>query len=411
MPEYNPLPESIITDDQQLRDYLNRHTNSTLVGFDTEFISEDTYRPELCLIQVNSQQDIALIDPLAIEDLAPFWKWLTDEGRTILVHAFREELRFIFQATGEAPRHLLDIQIAAAFVGLEYPASYGTLTNHLLNVKLGKGETRTDWRRRPLTPSQCEYARQDVKHLEPIYHLLVDQLTQQNRLDWMLDEVDRQQTQILKQTKGPRWRKISGSGSLNRRGLEIARRLWIWRDEIAAESNLPARRVLRDDLICELARRQFASVEKLRQIRGMQHRQVQKRLPAIRDVIRQALDTPDNECPERHRQSKSPQRATLSQFLYTAICDYCQRNNMAPGMVATMTDIRDYLDLTYGRSAASKKRQPLLNTGWRQQFIEPLLQDILCGRLVAHVTDPTSDQPLSFIPHSAINPKPAEHDL
>jgi hypothetical protein len=69
-----------------------------------------------------------------------------------------------------------------------------------------------------------------------------------------------------------------------------------------------------------------------------------------------------------------------------------------------MTDLRDYLDLNYGHSDHSKKRQPLLSTGWRKDFIEPLVQDILSGRLVAHVTDPTSDQPLSFKPHSAINP-------
>jgi len=157
-------------------------------------------------------------------------------------------------------------------------------------------------------------------------------------------------------------------------------------------------------LICELARRQSDSLEKLKLIRGMQHRQVQKRIPAIQDTLRQALDTPADDCPQRQRKSKSPQRTTLSQFLFTAISDYCQRNHMSPSLVTTMTDLRDYLDLNYGHSTQSKKRQPLLSTGWRKDFIEQLVQDILSGRLVAHVTDPTSDQPLSFEPHSAINP-------
>ncbi len=394
----------IIQSESQLNEYIQRHNDCKIIGFDTEFISEDTYRPELCLIQVNADHDIALIDPYEIADLTPFWQWLTDPSRTILVHACREELRFIYQATKQAPQNLMDIQIAAAFVGLEYPASYGTLTNRLLEISLNKGETRTDWRRRPLTDAQCKYARQDVEYLEPIYNLLMAQLDDMGRTQWLYSELRRQQDHILDQETSPRWRKVSGSGSLNRRGLEIVKQLWLWRDAIAKESNTPSRRILRDDLICELARRQSDSLEKLRLIRGMQHRQVQKRIPAIQDTLRQALDTPADDCPERQQKSKSPQRTTLSQFLFTAISDYCQRNHMSPGLVTTMTDLRDYLDLNYGHSNQSKKRQPLLSTGWRKDFIEHLVQDILSGRLVAHVTDPTSDQPLSFEPHSAINP-------
>jgi ribonuclease D len=398
------LSGPIIQSDSELNEYIQRHNDCQIIGFDTEFISEDTYRPELCLIQVNADHDIALIDPYEITDLTPFWQWLTDPNRTILVHACREELRFIYQATKQAPHNLMDIQIAAAFVGLEYPASYGTLTNRLLEISLNKGETRTDWRRRPLTDAQCKYARQDVEYLEPIYNLLMAQLGDMDRTEWLFSELRRQQDHILDQETSPRWRKVSGSGSLNRRGLEIVKQLWLWRDAIAKESNTPPRRILRDDLICELARRQSDSLEKLRLIRGMQHRQVQKRIPAIQDTLRQALDTPAEDCPQRERKSKSPQRTTLSQFLFTAISDYCQRNHMSPGLVTTMTDLRDYLDLNYGHSNQSKKRQPLLSTGWRKDFIEPLVQDILSGRLVAHVTDPTSDQPLSFEPHSAINP-------
>ncbi len=398
------MSDPIIQSESQLNEYIQRHNDCKIIGFDTEFISEDTYRPELCLIQVNADHDIALIDPYEIADLTPFWQWLTDPSRTILVHACREELRFIYQATKQAPQNLMDIQIAAAFVGLEYPASYGTLTNRLLEISLNKGETRTDWRRRPLTDAQCKYARQDVEYLEPIYNLLMAQLDDMDRTQWLYSELRRQQDHILDQETSPRWRKVSGSGSLNRRGLEIVKQLWLWRDAIAKESNTPPRRILRDDLICELARRQSDSLEKLRLIRGMQHRQVQKRIPAIQDTLRQALDTPADDCPERQRKSKSPQRTTLSQFLFTAISDYCQRNHMSPGLVTTMTDLRDYLDLNYGHSNQSKKRQPLLSTGWRKDFIEHLVQDILSGRLVAHVTDPTSDQPLSFEPHSAINP-------
>ena len=89
------MPDAIIQSDTKLNEYIQRHCDCKIIGFDTEFVSEDTYRPELCLIQVNADRDIALIDPYNIDDPTPFWQWLTDPSRTILVHACREELRFI----------------------------------------------------------------------------------------------------------------------------------------------------------------------------------------------------------------------------------------------------------------------------------------------------------------------------
>ena len=147
----------MITTSERLHEYLEDHRECPLVGFDTEFVSEDTYRPELSLIQVIADQEIALIDPYAIEDLSDFWNWLTADQRTVVVHACREELRFIYQATRQIPKALFDIQIAAGFLGIEYPASYGNLVNRLMGVSLQKGETRTNWRHRPLTKGQSQY--------------------------------------------------------------------------------------------------------------------------------------------------------------------------------------------------------------------------------------------------------------
>lgn len=400
----------MIQTSDQLQQYLSKHADCPLVGFDTEFVSEDTYRPELSLIQVNADNEIALIDPYVIENLDPFWQWLTSGNRTVVVHACREELRFILHATGMVPADLFDIQIAAGFLGLEYPASYGNLVNRLSGVSLQKGETRTNWRHRPLTEAQCKYAAQDVEFLLSIYQLLCDRLSDLGRLDWVMEEMQRQQAHIVEQETSPRWRSLSGIGALQPRELEIARQLWQWRDELACRENRPPRRIIRDDLICELARRKSADAESIKVIRGLQHRRIQKQLHAIVDVIARALEVPESDCPPRNRNKKPPQRSTLAQFTYTAISDYCQRNQMAPNLVASMTDIREYLEQQLGQRqrkkkvAATKKSQPLITSGWRGEFILQLVEDVLSGKLVAHVANPTSDQPLSFVPHSAIDP-------
>lgn len=400
----------MIQTSEHLQKYLTAHSLCPLVGFDTEFVSEDTYQPELSLIQINADNEIALIDPYAIEDLTPFWDWLIDDLRTVVVHACREELRFIFNATGKAPRDLFDIQIAAGFLGMEYPASYGNLVNRLSGVSLQKGETRTNWRHRPLTEGQCKYAAQDVEFLLSIYQLISDRLKKLGRFGWVTEEIQRQQAHIIDQETTPRWRSISGIGSLQPRELEIARQLWHWRDDLARSENRPPRRVLRDDLICQLAQRKSADREQVKLIRGIQHRRIQKQLGDILEVIAHALAVPDSDCPQRNRNKKPPQRSTLAQFTYTAISDFCQRNQMAPNLVATMSDIRDYLEQEIGsrhrnkKPRTIKKSQPLITSGWRGEFILQLVEDVLSGKLVAHVANPTSDQPLSFAPHSAIDP-------
>ncbi len=112
-----------ITTDQQLRDFCGTLAQADIVAFDTEFVSEDTYQPELCLIQVAARGKLAIIDPLAVKDLKPFWELLTSGPRETLVHSGREEFRFCLRETGRRPSGWFDIQIAAGLVGLEYPAS------------------------------------------------------------------------------------------------------------------------------------------------------------------------------------------------------------------------------------------------------------------------------------------------
>ena len=143
-----------ITSDEQLREYCRELEAHPLAAFDTEFVSEHTFRPVLCLIQVAAGGELAVIDTLCIEDLAPFWKTLAAEGRTTIVHSGRSEVEFSMQSIGLPPTGLFDVQIAAGLVGLEYPVGYGNLLLRVLGEKVKKHETRTDWQRRPLSKKQ-----------------------------------------------------------------------------------------------------------------------------------------------------------------------------------------------------------------------------------------------------------------
>ena len=154
-----------------LKDYCAQIEQADVIAFDTEFVSEDRYRPELCLVQVAVNGKLAIIDPYKMEHTDPFWDLLSTPGRTVLAHAAREESRFCYRFSGKPIAGLFDTQLAAGFVGMEYPASLGNLVNRLVGKTLPKGETRTNWRHRPLTADQLHYALHDVVDLLSLIHI------------------------------------------------------------------------------------------------------------------------------------------------------------------------------------------------------------------------------------------------
>src|SRR4051812_48664575 len=198
-----------VISDQDLRDFCQHVADAPSIAFDTEFVSEDSYQPELCLIQVAAQGRLAIIDPLMVGDLSPFWDLLTTPGKETLVHAGREEFRFCLKATGKRPSGWFDIQVAAGLTGLEYPASYGNLAYKLLGKSLSKEETRTDWRKRPLSQRQLEYALLDVRDLEAMRGELYRQLDELGRLTWLAEELAAWQEQIeTQEASTEKWRRV-----------------------------------------------------------------------------------------------------------------------------------------------------------------------------------------------------------
>ena len=205
-----------IISDQDLRDFCQIIAGAKVIAFDTEFVSEDSYQPELCLIQVAAGGRLAIIDPLAVNDLQPFWDLLVAPGKETLVHAGREEFRFCHKATGQRPSGWFDVQIAAGLIGIEYPASYGNLAYKLLGKSLSKDETRTDWRKRPLSQRQLEYALLDVMDLEAIRNVLYADLERLGRLPWLVEELVSWQEGIeTAEASTEKWRRVGGLAGEN----------------------------------------------------------------------------------------------------------------------------------------------------------------------------------------------------
>ena len=245
-----PVPAPTITKQHELDELAERVQAAPIIGFDTEFVSEDTFFPELCLIQVVTPDEMAVVDPQHV-DVLPFWKAVAAREKTTVFHAGREELSFMLRAVGAIPKRSFDVQYAAAFCSNEFPASYGSVVGKFLGRQPMKGEQRTDWRRRPLTDAQIDYALEDVRYLLPLFDKLTDILNKRGRLTWLKDELANWQQTIVDSQDRKDWRRVSGIGTLNARNLAVVRELWLWRQEEARRLNQPPKRLLRDDLLVE----------------------------------------------------------------------------------------------------------------------------------------------------------------
>jgi ribonuclease D len=387
-----------ITSPAKLAALCERLAAADRIGIDTEFVSEDTFRPELCLVQVATSDELAVIDPYKAGDMRPFWRTLAEGEHITIVHAAREELNFALTGCDEAPANLFDTQLAAGFCSAEYPSSYGSVVTRFLNVRAAKGEQRTDWRRRPLSSEQVDYALEDVRYLLPLHEVLLSKLQRLKRVDWLDEEMGRWLADVHDSRERPRWRRVSGLGSLPPRGLAIVRELWMWRRNQAEKRDIPPRRVLRDDLLVEIAKRKSDDVERIRDLRGMHRGMKRETLQELADCVKRGLAAPLGDIERRSHDAMPSQLNLLGQFLSPALSSICRSANVATSLAGTATDVRDLIAYRLGFGDATEESPPLLASGWRADLVGHLIEELLAGRKSIRIEDPLSEHPLAFDP-------------
>ncbi|MCA8999259.1 MAG: HRDC domain-containing protein, partial [Planctomycetaceae bacterium] len=268
---------TLITSQIEFDSLCQRIRNAGIVAFDTEFVSESYHRPRLCLLQFGVDGETLAVDPFAVDNLHPWWELMVDNETTVIVHGGREEIRFCQFATQQRPRRLVDVQIAEGLLSRGFPISYSNLVQRVLGKSLQHGkETRTDWQQRPLADQQLRYALEDVRHLTQVWRTQQMSLTKTERFEWAEAEFERFIDGVLAEEERDGWLRLSGWSRLNRREMAVARELYLWRLGEAELTNRPQKRILRDDLVLELARRQPKTVRELNMTRDMNRRDYQQ---------------------------------------------------------------------------------------------------------------------------------------
>jgi ribonuclease D len=392
-----PAESPLITTAAGLDDLVAHIRAAGRFAFDTEFVSEETFEPNLCLVQVATAERLAVVDPLAVRDLSGFWTAVADPAIEVVMHAAGEDLRIGKIKTGLVPARVFDVQIAAGLLGPGFPLSLGNLVSQRLGISLAGGETRTDWRRRPLSAGQLRYALDDVRFLLDLADGLKTELTSRGRTDWVEAEFADFLAAIRDRSEEDRWRRLPGLHTLNRRGLEVARRLAEWRYEDARRANRPLRSVLKDDLLVAVAKRQPATRRDLEALRDFNRPHLLARAGEILDAVAEGLAVPFEDLPvppERH--DERPGVAMVVSLLSATLARCCGQERVAVGLVGGASDLRDLI--RWHLDGRPDDRRPALAHGWRWDVCGQTLMDVLTGRRGLRVVDPEADVPVALDP-------------
>ncbi|MCE2709418.1 MAG: putative ribonuclease [Actinomycetota bacterium] len=361
------VSEHFVADDAALRDVVNDAMSAPLYALDTEFHRERTYFPRLALVQLQWGKTNVLIDPLAV-DPRGLADLLRGSGLAVL-HASQQDLEVLRYAVGEVPSRLFDTQLAAGFIGYSTP-SLAALAQSQLKVTLSKGDRMTDWLRRPLTESQCSYARSDVAYLEQLFERISGRVDQLGRTTWVNEACEELRVRPWGESNpADAWLRIKDARALKGEARGVAQALAAWRERRAMATNIPLRRVMSDMALLGIAQAAPRSTEDLAHARGVDERYLSG---SIAREILAAVKEGRERVVELDTQAHDPleKRLRPAVTLVTAwIGELARTAEIDPTLVATNRDIVALL-------AGGESR---LAHGWRRDLVGRDIERLLKG--------------------------------
>lgn len=365
---------------EDLSAFCRRARGFSAVAIDTEFLRERTYHAKLCLVQVATPDECAVVDPLAIDDLTPLAELMSDVDTLKVFHACSQDMEVLSHALGVCPAPIFDTQVAAGFLGERAQCSYHNLVNAFCGVSLPKTESLTDWSRRPLTSRQVEYAVDDVRYLIDAYRAIESKLHSLGRAAWVRDEI-RPLADPAHYRSDPRsaFKRVKRINSCTRRQLAVARELAAWREQRAEARDVPRKWIMSDEVLLALCKRSPKTVEDFRAVRGTEQlgeRDVEVALGAI-DRGRRC---PADNLPSigRAHRAPAPELESVIDLMYALIRLVSERSGVATSLIASRDGLLDYIE--------HPERSPL-REGWRFELVGTLIDDLLRGDIGLTVKD------------------------
>ena len=374
----------LITTSEALADLCARLAKADFVTVDTEFMRENTYWPELCLIQIADTEEAAAIDPLAPGlDMTPLYDLLTDNEDVLKVfHAGGQDVEIIFNFTGRTPHPIFDTQIAMMAISQSEQIGYSNLVESWLNLEVDKGARFTDWSRRPLTERQIEYAIGDVTHLAKIFPKMLNKLRKTGRGEWLDAEMERlADPENYRNDPGKAWMRIKAAGR-NAAMLGRLKALAAWREHEAQDKNIPRGRIARDETIADIASHPPKTQADLAKVRGLsagwKDNEIGRRMMA---TLESAKPLSDDELPPRTARGAplGKEGALVADLLKLLLKIRSREIDVASRLLARSEE----LELL---AAGVRKNLPILE-GWRFDVFGHDALDLVEGKMAFAVVN------------------------
>jgi ribonuclease D len=370
----------LITDTASLAELCDRLAAEVFVTVDTEFMREKTYWPELCVVQLASPHDVAVVDALAPGiDLAPLGKLLADTSVVKVFHAARQDVEIFLQLFGAVPVPLFDTQVAAMVAGFGDQVGYDSLVGALTGGHIDKAHRFSDWSARPLSPAQVNYAAADVTHLRVVYERLLARLEKDGRAAWVQEEMAAlADPATYRPDPTTIWERLRPRTN-NRRMLGALRAAAAWREREAQRINIPRQRLVRDESLLELAATNPDSAEALARIRGISRGFAEgSGGQGLLAALAEAAALPEDALPDgrNHRDGPKPSPALVA-LLKVLLAAKAEAHDVAPKLLASA----DELDRLATEDAPDV---PALH-GWRMQVFGEDALALKAGRIALGV--------------------------
>lgn len=350
----------LVTTTDELAEACRRLGEAKYVTVDTEFIRDQTYWPELCLVQIAGPDDVVLIDPLADKlALDPLYALMGAKRVTKVMHAARQDIEIFYHQAALIPSPLFDTQIAAMVCGFGESVSYEALVHRFVKTSIDKTSRFTDWRRRPLSEKQLSYAEADVTHLRTVYDALSAELAESGREPWVSEEMavllDPATYDLAPEDA---WKRMKPK-NLNRTALAVLIEIASWREREAQARNVPRARILKDEALAELALQAPRSREELASLRALPGGFANSRsAKPLLEAIERGLKRPREDLPAPPRtRGLPPGAAALVELLKVLLKMKCESHGVAQKLIATTSDLE--------RIAAEDEPDVPALAGWR----------------------------------------------
>ena len=368
----------LITTTEALTELCDRLAKGDFITVDTEFMRENTYWPELCLVQIADDKEAAAIDPLAPGlDLKPLLDLMCDNEDVLKIfHAGGQDVEIIYNLTGKTPHPIFDTQIAMMAVSQSEQIGYSNLVESWLGLSIDKGARFTDWSRRPLTERQIEYAIGDVTHLSKIFPKLLKRLIKTGRGEWLDAEMEKlADPENYRNDPASAWLRIRAAGR-NPAMLGRLKALAAWRELEAQDKNIPRGRIARDETLADIAShppKQQADLAKVRGLSsGWKDNEIGRRMM---NTLAAAQPLTDDELPPRTPRGAplGKEGALVADLLKLLLKIRSREIDVATRLLARADD----LELL---AAGVRKNLPLLE-GWRYEQFGREALELVEGKL------------------------------